>query len=44
MDESTSEPAALVVSPMVADIRGSVTCNYPCVPECTRAHEWESTK
>lgn len=28
----------------VADIRGSVQCHYPCVPECPREHEWDNSE
>lgn len=31
-----------VMAQLLADIRGVVTCHYPCVPECTRKHEWEN--
>ena len=23
------------------EVVGEVTCNYPCVPECTRKHAWD---
>lgn len=33
-----------VMSPITADIQGKVTCHYPCVPECTREHEWDKNE
>lgn len=38
--QEQSTPDGFVTS-IVADIRGTVTCHYPCVPECPREHEWD---
>jgi len=42
MDEKQEPDDGFTVR-TVADIRGSVQCHYPCVPECPREHEWDQT-
>lgn len=40
---SESQPAGSgFETTIVADIRGTVQCHYPCVPECPRDHEWNT--